>query len=236
MNPSLELLVNLQSIDIEIDRLQKEISEIPTRIHKLQEDFEQHKRHTEDLKKELSVIQVDKKNKEIELEAKNSATKKHQTELYAIKTNKEYTSLQNEINTLKKETSRIEDEILQMMDSIDQLTHKLKDEQENLQKQEQVMKDQIQKMEDKQKILSDDLAVKKQEREKLAMGILPAVLKQYEQIRKKKQGLAIVEIKHNTCGGCHMNLTLQLVNEARKEKELICCDNCLRILYLKQEG
>jgi len=236
LNASVEQLVNLQAIDIEIDKLQKEITQIPRIINNLEEDFEQHKKHTEDLKKELNAVQVDKKNKEIELESKNSATKKHQTELYAVKDNKAYTTLQNEINTLKKTASGIEDEILQMLDTIDDLNHKLKEGRQHLQKQEEMMKDEIKKLGDREKILSEALSVKKEEREKAIAGIPPTVLKQYEQVRKKKQGLAIVEIKHNTCGGCHMNLTLQLVNEVRKGRELVCCENCLRILYLKQEG
>ncbi|MFH1238762.1 MAG: C4-type zinc ribbon domain-containing protein [bacterium] len=236
MNASVEQLVNLQAIDIEIDKLQKEITQIPQIINNLEEDFEHHKKHTEDLKKELNAVQVDKKNKEIELDSKNSATKKHQTELYAVKDNKAYTTLQNEINTLKKGASGIEDEILQMLDTIDDLNHKLKEGQQHLQKQEEMMKDEVEKLGDREKFLSEALSVKKEEREKAVAGIPPTVLKQYEQVRKKKQGLAIVEIKYNNCGGCHMNLTLQLVNEVRKGRELVCCENCLRIHYLKQEG
>jgi uncharacterized protein len=236
LNASVQQLVDLQNIDLQMDKLQKEMDHIPEIIKKTQEDFEQHRKHTEDLKKELNAIQVDKKNKEIELESKNSATKKHQTELYAVKDNKAYTTLQNEINTLKKDASRIEDEILAILDKIDELNHKLKEGQQHLTKQEELMKQEITKLETRHKVLSDELNIKKQERNKSAENIVPAVLKQYEQIRKKKQGLAIVEIKNNTCSGCHMNITLQLVNEVRKEKEQICCENCLRILYLPQEG
>ncbi len=230
----LEILISLQNCDINIDKIEKEMAEIPSKISRLEENFAKTKEKIEEIKNELNKIRIDRKNKEIELETKDSAIKKHQKELYAIKTNKEYSILQNEIAVLKKDASKIEDAILEIMESTERLTREHEEEQKNLQKEEQIMKEQIKKFEENKKNLFDDLSIRKKERENLAVKVLPVTLDRYEQIRRNKQGLAIVNIKQNTCGGCHMDMPLELINEARRNKELIFCENCSRIIYYKE--
>ena len=57
------------------------------------------------------------------------------------------------------------------------------------------------------------------------------LLKQYERILKGLEGLALVPVVHNSCGGCHMELPPQVVNETQLHDKWIVCESCARILY-----
>ena len=69
----------------------------------------------------------------------------------------------------------------------------------------------------------------------MAKDIDPRVLANYEKILDAKDGLAMVPIVEDTCGGCHMQLPPQVINEIRLKNEIIYCQICSRILYDKGE-
>ena len=70
------------------------------------------------------------------------------------------------------------------------------------------------------------------ERLAIAKDISSALLKQYETIRRKRQGIAIVAVEAGTCRGCYMNIPPQAYIQLQKgSSDLIFCPHCHRILY-----
>ena len=59
------------------------------------------------------------------------------------------------------------------------------------------------------------------------------ILARYEKILEKKNGLAIVPITNNVCGGCYMNVPPQTVNELRMHDKVVICELCARLLFLE---
>ena len=57
------------------------------------------------------------------------------------------------------------------------------------------------------------------------------VLTRYRRILKSKGDVAVVAVEHGSCTGCHMKLTTQTANSARREDALAACENCGRLLY-----
>jgi hypothetical protein len=57
------------------------------------------------------------------------------------------------------------------------------------------------------------------------------VLTRYRRILQSKGDVALVPVDHGSCGGCHMKLTTQTVNNARREDALAACENCGRLVY-----
>ena len=61
---------------------------------------------------------------------------------------------------------------------------------------------------------------------------IPAeLLRKYEQIKGAGRGIAVVAVWKEICDGCHMAIPPQMYNELQKEKALITCPNCNRIIY-----
>ena len=120
-------LINLQKIDTQIYALCREKEEIPRMFEKLKEIAEEEKLKIKDAEDDLKALQVKRKDKEIDLASKEENIKKLQTQLFQIKTNKEYTAMQKEIEGLKADNSVLEEEILLMMEEQDKAKKEIDD-------------------------------------------------------------------------------------------------------------
>jgi predicted nucleic acid-binding Zn-ribbon protein len=53
----------------------------------------------------------------------------------------------------------------------------------------------------------------------------------YEQLRKSRNGVAVVKIISRTCAACGATLTAALVQATQSSGQLVKCPTCGRILY-----
>ena len=86
------------------------------------------------------------------------------------------------------------------------------------------------------KVEADEILAKAtvliEQRNVAAQPIPPELLKRYDLLRTNKGGLAIVAVEdNNSCGGCKMGLSSNLVRQVTRYLEPVTCDNCVRILY-----
>jgi predicted nucleic acid-binding Zn-ribbon protein len=65
----------------------------------------------------------------------------------------------------------------------------------------------------------------------LAAKVPADVLRRYEMIRSKRQGIGVAPIKDGTCSGCFVVLTPQLVIALHRAEEMAQCPRCQRFLY-----
>ena len=70
-----------------------------------------------------------------------------------------------------------------------------------------------------------------EERERLCAGIDAGLLKQYEQVRRARRGLALVPVQNGKlCGGCHVQLPMHVVQKVARGDGVIRCPSCGRLL------
>src|SRR5438128_1591045 len=69
------------------------------------------------------------------------------------------------------------------------------------------------------------------ERAALVSALPPEVLSRFEQVAKKRNGVAVAEAKDGICTICHVRLRPQVFNTVRRNEEIVQCDSCQRILY-----
>jgi len=60
------------------------------------------------------------------------------------------------------------------------------------------------------------------------------MLLEYERILNSRDGLAIVTVKGNSCGGCNMLVPPQVINLIKMYEHIITCEMCNRILYINE--
>lgn len=67
------------------------------------------------------------------------------------------------------------------------------------------------------------------------LGKVPAdVLRRYEMIRSKRQGIGVTPIDNGTCSGCFVVLAPQQVIAVQRAEEFSQCPRCQRILYSRE--
>ena len=98
-------LLKLQELDARIYQLLRSKSEKPLELEAFRKKRDLQKQWVTGDEKLLTALQVKRKNREGDLESKEGVIKKYQIQLYQVKTNKEYQSLQKEIETLKADNS-----------------------------------------------------------------------------------------------------------------------------------
>jgi hypothetical protein len=234
LKDQIKLLVELQGLDTNIFRLQDEFDSIPEIIKNKEAEFKDKSVELKKFEDELKTLQLKRKEKEGDLEAKEGNIKKYQQQLNQVKTNKEYTALQEEIGRIKSDNSIIEEAILNIFDQVDAENKRIAKEKEFLKSEEAKFNEEKKRLADESSRIKSEMGALKAQREGLAAKVEKNILKKYEMIVKNKGGLAVVTIADEACQGCFRVLPPQVVNEVKMNSELVLCDNCSRILYLEE--
>jgi len=234
LEEQIKMLVELQGLDTQIFRLEDELASVPEKTKTLDDSF---KAKTAELKKiedNVKALQLKRKEKEIDLETREGTIKKYQTQMYQVKTNKEYTAFQEEIGRVKADNSIIEEEIIKIFDQIDAENKKMVVQKEALKSDEAVVAAEKKKLADDAGRIKAELDGLKGQRSALAAKVDKTILSKYERIIRSKDRLAVVTIADDACQGCHRILPPQVINEVKMKKDLVFCENCARILYLEE--
>ena len=228
-------LVDLQVMDEEIFRFKRELREKPAELEALKNAFESQKIKLKGLEDKLKSIQVIQKEWELDLKAKEEGIAKADASLSLLKTNKEYQTRLHEIETLKADKSIVEEKILLGYDEVDAARKAMEAEKAIVLQYEKDFNAKKSQVDDDIAVINDRLKVKESQRARVAPEVRPDCLSRYERILKNKDGLGIVKVEGQACGGCYMHLTEQVMNELKKYEQIIACDMCARILYLADD-
>lgn len=234
LKEAMPVLIQLQKLDGQIFELKKRQKDIPLSIKKLEEDFKNEGELLKQAASDLKSIQVKHKSKETDLQAKEDSIKKHQTQLLQIKTNKEYTAMQQEIASITADKSALEDEIIGLLDEIDAAKKKVEGAAAELAKLENELNSDKRQKAEELKEIEAKLSGLESERSHATARIDKSTLSKYDRILHGKDGLALVPVHEEACGGCHLNLPPQVINEIKMMKELMFCESCARILYIEE--
>lgn len=229
-------LIELQEIDSEIFRIKRILDETPERIRQFDAIIKDKESIYKTSGDTLKKLELKNKEKEMELKIKEETIKKQQGQLFQIKTNKEYSALQREIESAKADNSIIEEEIIKLLDDIDAARKELEVNKKIYENEKNAIEAEKKKMQDEKLKIEEELKIAESKRSEFVKGVDKTVLAKYEHILRGRNGLAIVPVIGDACSGCNMNLPPQVVNEAKLMNDLIFCGNCSRILYCREEG
>jgi len=228
-------LVRLQEVDRQIYSLRDEKEAKPAELQKMETLLEEEKTALQIAEKEMLNLLKAKKDQELELASKEEVTKKLQTQLYQLKTNKEYAAMLKEIAGSRADASVIEDRILEILDKMDAQKGKVEQEKKIFQEEEIKTADEKKKIETRVKEIDDKLAQLSSEGERQKAGIDPKMLAHYEKVMHGRAGIGIVPVKIDMCGGCNMFVPAQTINLIKMYDNIINCEMCQRILYLQDD-
>ena len=232
MDPHLQRLQELQALDTRIAGLERKLEVIPGRIQTIRDGYQQAKAAAEALRVKLDGVRKEVRAKERDVDVQTSQRAKSEAKLYEVKTNKEYSAVLSEMETLKVEKGRLEEEILALMEVGERLGPEIAEADARLTRQEQETTAQEAAATEELRALEADLAVVRVERESLARDVPRDLLAQYARILKGRAGLAVALVGSNgLCAGCRVTLTPQRFQEVRQSSQILVCENCGRFLY-----
>lgn len=229
---SIDILKRAQALDKDIYLANRETAQdIPEARQKIKAGLEAEKEHLRQLEADFKKLQMKQKEKEMEMGQKEANVKKFEGQLSQVKTNKEYSALQQEIASMKADGSVLEDEIIRIMDQTEAANEEVKKERERLKTIEKEYQAKEAELDQKSKALLEKVENLRKERAAIVEQVQPEARAMYDLIVQKKQGIALAKINGEICGACQLQLRPQLINEVRLAETLIVCENCSRILY-----
>jgi len=230
------LLVERQRLDSEIRRLSFKKKELPDQISKQDEEFQAVSQGVDEASKAFDASVKAHRDKESELKDGIDRLRKTKERLLEVKTNKEYQAMLKEIETVEQKNSAFEDEILTLLEKMDTFKKELRDREKTLDERTKHYEREKKKTEEELSSLDREILTCQKDLQVLSSEIERDLVKKYEMIKKRKNGLAVVPVVKGVCTGCHLNIPPQLYNELLKSDQVMSCPYCNRIIYWDEKN
>jgi predicted nucleic acid-binding Zn-ribbon protein len=233
VNPDLRNLIALQDIEQKIAGLQKEISEVPTRLQGLQQQLEELTRAHEQRVAHCAELSKRRRTLEGDVDLLRARLSKLKDQLMAVKTNKEYTAMLHEIQAVETQIRSEEDNVLDIMEEMESLEGDLKGAERQLQVRTEQVQQTIRQCQESVPGLESQLLRLGEEKTATEALLQTDLLSRYRRIADARRGIALAEAKDELCGACHVRIRPQVYANLFKNEALYFCDSCSRILFLR---
>jgi predicted nucleic acid-binding Zn-ribbon protein len=227
-------LIRLQKIDLKLLALDREKENCPESLLEVEKALAAKKEELVALEKEIEELKYKKREYEDELEQEYQRLRKSQNRLMEVKAQREYQALLKEIEEIKKANKLREEEILQLMSRLENLAQEKEKFAQELEDLEKRVAEERARYEAQRAEIDQKREGVLQEREAIAKNIPVTLLKRYEFIKSRRNGLAVVGVINAICDGCHMNIPPQLYNELIRDDKIHECPMCQRIIFYKK--
>lgn len=235
MQEIIEQLLILQDRDRKLLRVTQELAHIVPDRDNLRSRAAATQGQLEAAKLRVKQIESERKQRELEIEAKKSQIEKYLNQQLLTRKNEEYKALTHEIEMAKAVIFKIEDAQIVLMEQAESAQKEVARATTEAAAAKQLLDDQIGELDAREGNLKKQFAELTGDRAQLASAVDESTRNRYERLLKSKGGTAVVGIEHGVCGGCHMKLQQQLIVTAQSQKEIVTCSSCGRILYFTRD-
>lgn len=227
----LKLLMSLQSVDTQIDKIQILKGELPEEVRVLEDEIEGLSKRISSLNDEVAELELEISNRKNSKAMAKELITRYEKQQNSVKNNREFEVLAKEIELQKLEIQLSDKKVTDTAVKLDLKKGVIEENETVLKAREKELK---QKKKELEKIIEEtekeELELQKHS-DKAAKKIEERLLGAYKRIRSAyRNGLAVVSVQRDACGGCFSKIPPQRQAEIKTKKRIILCENCGRIL------
>jgi len=227
----LKALYDLQKAVSQIDEIKILRGELPLEVQDLEDEIIGLTTRMENIESEIAEIIAMIAGKKIEIEEARMKIARYKEQQENVRNNREYDNLSKEIEFQTLEIELCEKRIREYS----AVQESKQSEQKNSSEQ---LSERKLDLDQKKGELDEIVSETKQEEEKLREHakeieslIEPRLVTAFKRIRKNaRNGLAVVYVQRDACGGCFNKIPAQRQLDIRLRKKIIVCEYCGRIL------
>ncbi|MDR1345042.1 MAG: C4-type zinc ribbon domain-containing protein [Tannerellaceae bacterium] len=227
----LSTLYQLQAMLTDIDKIKTLRGELPLEVQDLEDEIAgletRLKKYQADIKEYDSEI-VTQRNK---IQDSTSLIERYKSQLDTVRNNREFDNLSKEIEFQGLEIEFCEKKIRELGESVGSKKTEITTLASAMDGRKA---DLIQKRGELEEIVAETKQEEEKLREKakkLESSVEPRLLTAFKRIRKgARNGLAIVYIQRDACGGCFNKIPPQKQMDIKLRKKIIVCEYCGRIM------
>jgi predicted nucleic acid-binding Zn-ribbon protein len=224
-------LYSLQQIDSQVDKIRIIRGELPLEVQDLEDEIAGLETRIENYLQENSALEKSITEKKFSIKDSQALIKKYEEQQMNVRNNREYDSLTKEIEIQSLEIQLSEKRIREFQLALEAKT-------EEIDRFQSILTDRKNDLEIKKNELDDIVAETEKEENDLIRNseinrkfIEERLITAYTRIRKNaRNGLAVVQIERDACGGCFNKIPPQHQLDIRMHKKIIVCEYCGRIL------
>ncbi len=227
----LKMLYDLQTVLSQIDEISIMRGELPNEVRNLEDEIEGLNVHQDKLRDEIKSIDTNVSKWKEEKNVAQATIEKNNSHLEKVRNSREYDSLSKEIEfqslEIELRDKRIREATEQRKMRLDEIA-RTEEEKNNREEDLSAKKSELDDIIRETKVQEDELREKAKEYEdKMDVRLLKA----FKRIRKNsRNGLGIVYVQRDACGGCFNKIPPQRQLDIRMRKKVIVCEYCGRIM------
>ncbi len=232
MKSDLMKILEVQEIDLEIDKLIKTEKDYPEQIEFLKTEVENLSRALADQEASIEESRRTRLDIEEEVKAERDMLAKKEKRLLETKTNKEYNAVQSEIEQTRERIEALETEEIDLIGRIESLEPQMEETRKRLEELTAANATRVSDLESSLGSVEADVHALEERRDALKSGVNKRILDIYNRLRKGRSAVAVTTLNKLklSCSGCFKHLPPQRVQEIRRGNTLIMCESCGRII------
>jgi len=231
LREKLKALEELQQIDLDAGGLRGEADTVPARRAEIEAGVAAARKAYETEKARLEDNERERRQIEMLLGMERDKVKKWEGRLGEIKTPREYAALSREVEIAKKTNEGQSEQLKQLATSAVELKKSLDTVADALSERELGAQDELAALGKRAGEYEAKLRELEGRRSEASKKVDPALLSRYENIKRRRAGVAVAQVVGNTCRGCNRNIPPQLGIVLQRADSVETCPNCNRIIY-----
>jgi predicted nucleic acid-binding Zn-ribbon protein len=231
LREKLKALEELQQIDLDAGGLRGEADAVPVRRAEIEAGVAVARKTYETEKVRLEDNERERRQIESLLAMERDKVKKWEGRLGEIKTPREYAALSREIDIAKKTNESQSEQLKQLAAAAMELKKTLDAAADALSERELGAQDELAALEKRAEEYGAKLRELESRRGEASKKVDPALLSRYENIKKRRAGIAVAPVVGSTCRGCNRHIPPQLSIVLQRADSVETCPNCNRIIY-----
>ena len=227
----LKNLYQLQTMLSEIDSIKTLRGELPLEVQDLEDEIEGLTTRIDKIQADMQGLQEEISKRKIGIQDNQASIERYTSQLDNVRNNREYENLTKEIEYLQLDNQLHEKKIREAQEAYERKQEEIRRCSDNVTERRD---DLDVKKSELDEIISETRAEEEKLRERsknLELTIEPRLLSAFKRIRKNsRNGLGIVYVQRDACGGCFNKIPPQRQLDIRMRKKIIVCEYCGRIM------
>lgn len=231
MRDKLLALVSLQKVDLDIAALRKNAETYPRDIGELEKQLAAAKSAIDAEKSKLGEMEGQRSTLELTISDDKEKVRKWEARLAEQRTTREYSALAREIDIAKKGQVTMAEDLVELGKQSTIQREVVKTREGEFQGRADELQAGIDALKAKLAEVEKQVSALDGTRADAAKQVDTNLLRQYDNVRRKRMPALCAVHAPGTCGGCRMNIPAQRFNQLVASKGIDVCPSCTRIIY-----
>jgi predicted nucleic acid-binding Zn-ribbon protein len=244
MTQHLRTIVRLQGALDELRRAERQLAGVPEWMEEL------HGKHSARLAEIAAVEEAaeeatrERRKAEAAIQDAAEKLKHYQQQISLVRTQREYSALLTEIDTVKASIKTLEEQALGGMEGYEEAQRRLQEERAAFAELDQQYRDALTRWEQERPGVEQQAETLRAEVRQLREEIPKGTLALFDRVHERRQGDAVAALRKSGtgaaqiwhCAACNYRVRLQVVTEIRSRGSLVQCEGCRRFLHVEEEA